>query len=73
MEDNAIRSMWLDDLWKRIRADFGLTPLPEHALVTCGFPSRGARGDSPGRRPAEILREEWKRNDGYERKNVRPS
>jgi hypothetical protein len=55
--------MWLEDqLWPKLRQAFpDLVYLPEHALITVGYPSSGARGRSDKIRPAEINRQ-WTGN-----------
>jgi hypothetical protein len=56
MFDQASRSLWLEDqLWRKLRDAFpALHTIPQEVLITVGYPSSGARGQSSKIKPAEI-------------------
>lgn len=62
MQSNAVRSMWLNQLWEGLHEKCTFKTLPANALVTCGHPSKSARGAEERRRPAEVLVGEWRGN-----------
>jgi hypothetical protein len=59
----ADRVLWLSSAWEQLRAQFNLMTLPPKVLITCGWPSRRARGRAATRNPSEIVVGEWKDND----------
>lgn len=56
MFDQASRSLWLEDqLWRKLRDAFPeLRSIPQEVMITVGYPSSGARGQSSKIKPAEI-------------------
>jgi hypothetical protein len=56
MYDQASRSLWLEDqLWRKLRDEFPqLQAIPQEVMITVGYPSSGARGQSSKIKPAEI-------------------
>ena len=53
------RVVYLQNLWVALKREFKLDVLPEHVAITCGWPSRGARGVPFKRKLAEIEMRNW--------------
>lgn len=54
------RVLYLQRLWEALKREFKLDPLPDHVAITCGWPSRGARGVPFKRKLAEIEMRSWR-------------